>query len=108
MGRTRSGITRPTRTGISSPKTSRIWQRNWAFSGCRCSGRLNKPGQFAQQNLRRVDAHGVTAVLDDEQTRSSDQTGDLLGKFRWANPVVPAGQYQRGRGDAGKLGAQVE
>ena len=50
----------------------------------------------------------MAAVLEDPQVGAGHQAVDLLREFRRADPVVPPGQDQRGRGDAAEFGPQVE
>src|SRR5579864_2014796 len=61
-----------------------------------------------EERLGLVGAHGVAAVLEDAQLRARHQARDLLGEFRRADPIVPAGDHQRRRGDPAELRPQIE
>src|SRR5258708_37619189 len=67
----------------------------------------DKSGDGVAHLFRFVVPDRVTAVLEDAQIRSRDQPVDFFGEFRCANPVVPSGEDQRGRGDGFKLRAQI-
>src|SRR5690242_10074 len=45
----------------------------------------------------------MAAVLEDAQVGAGNQPRDLLGEFRWADPVMPSCHHQRRRSDAREL-----
>ncbi len=54
-----------------------------------------------------VGADGMAAVLENAERRAGDEGVDFLGELGRANPVVAAGENQRGSGDAAEVRAQV-
>ena len=68
----------------------------------------HEPQDRVHHRLRLVAADRVAAALEHPKVRPRDQPRDLLGELRRTDPVVPARQHQRRRGDPPQLAPQVE